>query len=76
MTYKFTVIIKKEGKWFVARSLELGVTSQGKTIEEAKQNLQEAVALHLEGENLAEFNLAPHPTLLVTIELEPIPHAA
>jgi len=48
MTYKFTAIIKKENKWFVARSLELGVTSQGKTIEEAKQNLQEAVELYLE----------------------------
>ena len=34
MTYTSTAIIRKEGKWFVARSLELGVTSQGKTIEE------------------------------------------
>jgi hypothetical protein len=27
--------------------------------------------LHLEGEDPAEFGLAPEPTLLVTIELEP-----
>ncbi len=48
MMYKSTAIIQKEKKWFVARSLELGVTSQGKTIEEAKKNLQEAVELYLE----------------------------
>ncbi len=48
MTYTSTAIIRKEGKWFVARSLELGVTSQGKTIEDAKKNLREAVELYLE----------------------------
>ena len=46
--YKSTAIIQKEGKWFVARSLELGVTTQGKTIEEAKNDLLEAVELYLE----------------------------
>jgi len=48
MTYKSIAIIKKEGKWFVARALELGITSQGKTIEDAKKNLKEAVVLYLE----------------------------
>ncbi len=32
----------------MARSVELGVVSQGKTIEKAKKNLQEAVELYLE----------------------------
>jgi len=45
MTYKSTAIIRKEGKWFVVRSLELGVTSQGRTIDEAKKNLREAIEL-------------------------------
>ena len=48
MNYRSTAIINKEGKWFVARSAELGVVSQGKTIEEAQSNLGEAVALYLE----------------------------
>lgn len=48
MTYKSTIIIAKEGKWFVARSTELGVVSQGKTIEGAKKNLREAIELYLE----------------------------
>jgi len=41
-------IISKEEKWYVAHCVELGVVSQGKTIEEAKVNLQEAVELYLE----------------------------
>lgn len=46
--YKSTIVINKESKWFVARSLELGVVSQGKTLEEAEQNIQEAIELYLE----------------------------
>ena len=34
-------------------------------------NLQEAVQLHLEGEDVAELGLASNPTILVTLELEP-----
>lgn len=48
MPYKFTVIITKEERWYVAHCIELGVVSQGKTIEDAKSNLQEAVELYLE----------------------------
>ena len=32
----------------MARSLELGVVSQGKSIEEAEKNIKEAVDLYLE----------------------------
>jgi len=48
MTYKFTTIIQQDGKWFVARCVELGVVSQGKNIEQAQKNLKEAVELYLE----------------------------
>ena len=44
--------------------------TQGKTLDETMANLQEAVALHLEGEDLADFDLAPNPSLLVTLEME------
>lgn len=56
---------------YVAECFDIGVVTQGKTLDETIANLQEAVALHLEGENLEEFGLAPNPTLLVTLELEP-----
>jgi len=45
---KFTAIITKEERWYVAHCIELGVVSQGKTIEEAQMNLKEAVELYLE----------------------------
>lgn len=45
---KLSIQIKKGEKYFVARCPELGVTTQGKTKEEAKKNLKEAVDLHLE----------------------------
>ncbi len=45
---KLTVRIYKGEKYFIARVPELGVTTQGKTREEAKANLREAFHLHLE----------------------------
>ncbi len=45
---KLTIKIWKEGKWYIARVPELGVTTQGKTLKEAKENLREATELHLE----------------------------
>ena len=48
MSKRFTAIITREDKWYVAHCLKLGVVSQGKTIEAAKTNLKEAVQLYLE----------------------------
>jgi predicted RNase H-like HicB family nuclease len=45
---KFTAVITKEDKWYVAHCIELGVVSQGETIEKAQTNLREAVELYLE----------------------------
>jgi predicted RNase H-like HicB family nuclease len=69
MTYMSTAIIKKEGKLFVARSLELGVTSQGKTIEDAKKNLREAVELYLEDMPRSRKVLAHNMPLVTSIEV-------
>jgi predicted RNase H-like HicB family nuclease len=62
MSLKFTTIYHKEGKWYVAYCPELGVTSQGGTLEEAERNIREAVELYLEDvpkEDLAKFADAP-----------------
>jgi predicted RNase H-like HicB family nuclease len=48
MSVKFTAVITKEDKWYVAHCVELGVVSQGKTIEKAHANLKEAVELYIE----------------------------
>ena len=49
MSYKFTVVINREGKWFVAHCVELGVVSQGKTIDEALKISKATVAEALDG---------------------------
>jgi len=45
---KVNAAITFDGKWFVARCLNLPVTSQGSSLEEAKLNLAEAVELYVE----------------------------
>jgi len=44
----FTAVVHKEGDLYVADCPEVGTASQGGTIEEAVQNLQEATGLYLE----------------------------
>jgi predicted RNase H-like HicB family nuclease len=56
---------------FVGECVEIAIITQGATIDETMHNLQEAVALHLKGENPADFGLISRPTLIVTMELEP-----
>jgi predicted RNase H-like HicB family nuclease len=48
MSNKFIAVITHEKNWYVAHCVELGVVSQGKTSEEAKANLKEAVELYIE----------------------------
>jgi predicted RNase H-like HicB family nuclease len=70
MSYKFTTVITQEGKWYVARCLELGVVSQGKTIEEAQRNLKEAVKLYLEDQPKIQRFLSKTAPLVTILELE------
>jgi len=69
MTYKSTAIINKEGKWFVAHSAELGVVSQGRTIEEARKNLEEAVELYLEDTPKHKKTLSKTHPVITSIEV-------
>ena len=46
MSIKYNVMIQKEEEWYVAKSLDNNVASQGKTIEEALKNLKEALELY------------------------------
>jgi predicted RNase H-like HicB family nuclease len=46
---KYNVIIKKEGKYFVADVPTLGISDFGKSVEEAKKNVEKAIQTHIEG---------------------------
>jgi predicted RNase H-like HicB family nuclease len=48
MKQKFTASVWQEGKWFVAQCVEIDVASQGRSEQEALDNLREALELHFE----------------------------
>ncbi len=67
----YTAVVSKGDKEFVSRCIELGVVSQGATVEEALTNLREAVELYLEDEpdspNGREQSCVPNTTGLDSI---------
>jgi len=50
-TLEFSSVVNREGKWYVASCPELGITSQGRTVEDSLDNLREAIELYLEDED-------------------------
>jgi predicted RNase H-like HicB family nuclease len=69
VTRKFTAFIVKEPEWYVAHCIELGVVSQGKTIEDAKANLKEAVELYLESFGTEDLPETSHEALFYPLEV-------
>jgi predicted RNase H-like HicB family nuclease len=61
--------------YYVAECLELPIVTQGKTLDEVKANLEEAIALHLEDEDLSEYELDSRPSVLASFELNPLTNA-
>ena len=60
-------------KYYVAECFDLPVVTQATTLDELMSNLKEAIALQLEGEDPANFGLAPDASILASYELEPEP---
>lgn len=70
MIYTSTVIIQKEGAWYVARSAEFGVVSQGRTIDQAKKNLQEALELYLEDKPAQRKAMAKERPFVTSMDVQ------
>lgn len=66
---EFHTLIWQEGKWFVAKCLEVEVASQGKTKKEALDNLREALELYFEEEKV---NKLPSDLFLKQPQLEKV----
>jgi len=49
---KFTAAVTHEGDWYVARCLEIEVTSQGVSVDESINNLREALELYFEDQEM------------------------
>ena len=65
------VKIYKGEKFYVAECVDLPVVTQGRTLDEAAENIKEAIDLHLEGENLEDWDIFPDFSILANLELEP-----
>lgn len=63
---QFTAIIERDGDWYVALSPELDIASQGETIEEARQNLAEAIELFFEVADPSEVQARLHSEVFIT----------
>ncbi|OGD44445.1 hypothetical protein A3K69_00015 [Candidatus Bathyarchaeota archaeon RBG_16_57_9] len=69
MTHQFSSIITKENNLYIAHCPELDIASQGESIEEAINNLKEAIELYLEDED-AEIELTDFKPMVTLIEVK------
>jgi len=63
---QLTAIIEREGPQYVALCPELDIASQGDSVEQARQNLQEAVELFLETADPTEVQKRLHSEVFIT----------
>jgi len=63
---KLTAIIEREGDGYVSLCPELDIASQGDTIEQARNNLQEALELFFETASPEEVRHRLHGEVFVT----------
>ena len=63
---KLTAIIEREGNGYVSLCPEIDVASQGDTIEQARDNLQEALALFFETASAEEVKHRLREDVFVT----------
>ena len=66
MSFNVITVIHQEDNWYIAKCLENDVASQGRTIDEALDNLREALELYYEdSENIPNAR----KTFITTMEI-------
>jgi predicted RNase H-like HicB family nuclease len=65
-TRRLTAILERDGESFVALCPELDIASQGASIEEARENLVEALTLFFECAEDAEISRRLHSEVFIT----------
>lgn len=66
MRKQLTAIIEREGDGYVSLCPELDIASQGETIEDARNNLREALELFFETASQEEIQARLHEEVYVT----------
>ena len=62
----FTAIIEREGDGYVSLCPELDIASQGDSVEEARQNLAEALELFFQHTSQSEIKERLHNEVFIT----------
>jgi predicted RNase H-like HicB family nuclease len=62
-------IVYKEEKYYISQCLNVDVSSFGKTVEEATNNLKEALDLYFEDDDAGENFQIIHETLLGELKI-------
>ena len=71
MTRQLTAIIEREDDGYVALCPELDIASQGDSVDEARDNLKEALELFFESASATEIEERLHDEVYVTrVEIE------
>ena len=64
MHNEFTAIVEKDGDWYIAYCPEIpGANGQGRSVEECRKNLAEAIALILEDRREDALRGAPQEAI-------------
>ena len=66
------LVYQGEQSGYVAECTDLPVVSQGATLDEVTRNLREAIALHLENEDIVALGFTANPPILVSYEMGPL----
>lgn len=56
--------VSKEDKFYVAEGVDLSIVTQADSLDQLVKNIGEAVSLHFEGENVADFDYSQKPSIL------------
>lgn len=71
MRNEFTSVIEEDGEWFIGYCPEIpGANGQGRTVEECRVNLAEAIALILEDRREDGLRGAPPDAIRETVVVQ------
>ena len=71
MRNEFTAIIEQDGEWYVGYSPEIpGANGQGRTVDECRKSLSEAIALILEDRREEGMRGVPPEAIRETVTVE------
>jgi predicted RNase H-like HicB family nuclease len=64
------VRITKSDGYYVAEFSDLPIVTQGKTLDEVRANIKEAIELYFEDESPEDYDFVQHPAILASFEIE------